>query len=173
MLGQDCDDFEIIVLDDASTNGSAAYLDSIDDPRLRVLHCPKQGLTKLLNVGLREVHGPFVARMDADDISLHHRLSVQCWFLETHPDVVALGCQAEVIDEDGRLQYTWAFPVENVPAKLALFRNEASFVHPGVMFRRDAVLAVGGYDESLRCTQDRDLWWKLADRANSTITPSP
>jgi glycosyltransferase involved in cell wall biosynthesis len=173
LLRQDCDDFEIIALDDASTDGSAAYLDSIDDPRLRVLHCPKQGLTKLLNVGLREARGPLVARMDADDISLPHRLRVQRSFLEAHPDVVTLGCQAEVVDEGGRLQYTWAFPVENVPAKLALFRNEASFVHPGVMFRRDAVLAVGGYNESLPCTQDRDLWWKLADQGKFHNHPEP
>ena len=82
--------------------------------------------------------------MDADDISLHHRLSAQGLFLETHPDVVALGCQAEVIDEDGRLQYTWAFPGRKSACQAARFRNEACFVHPGVMFRRDAVLAVRG-----------------------------
>src|SRR5690348_7664631 len=62
LFAQDCDDFEIVAIDDASTDGSADYLDGISDPRLRVLHCPKQGLTRLLNLGLREARAPLVAR---------------------------------------------------------------------------------------------------------------
>ncbi len=164
LLEQDCDDFEIVVLDDASTDGSAEYLDGIDDSRLRVLHCPKQGLTKLLNVGLREARGSLVARMDADDVSAPHRLSVQRSFMEANADAVVLGCQSEVIDLGGRSQGIWEFPAEDVATKLLLFRNQTPFVHPGVMFRRDVAMAVGGYDESLPYCQDRDLWWKLAHR---------
>src|SRR4051794_34124457 len=84
LLQQDIGDLEIIALDDASTDGSGAYLDGIEDSRLRVLHFPKQGLTKLLNIGLREARGSLVARMDADDISLPDRLRLQRAFLEDH-----------------------------------------------------------------------------------------
>jgi hypothetical protein len=102
--------------------------------------------------------------MDADDISLPQRLSLQRSFLEAHSEVVALGCQAELIDENGRPDGLFPGPVGNLSTKLALFRYQTPFLHPSAMFRRDAALAVGGYDESLACIQDRDFWWKLADR---------
>src|SRR5262245_61704838 len=73
ILQQTFTDFEVLALDDASTDGSGAYLDSIDDPRMRVFHLPKAGYTTNLNVGLREARAGLVARMDADDISLPAR----------------------------------------------------------------------------------------------------
>ena len=171
ILGQEYGGFELLALDDASSDGSAAYLDALDDPRVRVLHLPKGGLTKNLNVGLREARGAYIARMDADDVALPSRLRLQLGFLEGNPGVVAVGCQALNLDRDGRLGEGRAYPVSSLEAKLTLIQRFIPFVHPGTMFRRDDVLAVGGYDEDYGTTQDRDLWWRLSTRGKFANLP--
>jgi glycosyltransferase involved in cell wall biosynthesis len=171
LLAQEGVDFEVIALDDASTDDGGAYLDGVRDARLRVLHLPRMGLTRALNVGLRESAAPLVARMDADDVSLPGRLAAQRRFLDADPGVVVVGCQAEVIDGEGRRQSDWNFPADDLGIKLMLARDETPLLHPGVMARREAVMAVGGYDESLACAQDRDLWWRLIDRGRFANLP--
>ncbi|QDV36641.1 glycosyltransferase family 2 protein [Tautonia plasticadhaerens] len=164
ILGQDMADLELIALDDASTDGGRAYLDALGDPRVRVFHLPKRGLTRNLNVGLREARGVYVARMDADDVSMPSRLGAQRRHLDENPGVVAVGCQALEIDGEGRPTGPWHFPTGDLEIKLDLFRDVTPMVHPGVMFRSQTVLDLGGYDESFATAQDRDLWWRLADR---------
>ena len=154
-------DIEIIVLNDASTDGSAAYLDSVSDSRVRVHHCEKQGLVSLLNRGLSLATAPYVARMDADDISLPHRLARQLAAFEASARLVACGCQATVIGRNGEATGTLAYPRENALAKATLL-TAPPFPHPGVMFRKDAALAVGGYRD-LTPAEDYDMWWRLAD----------
>ncbi|QDV36640.1 glycosyltransferase family 2 protein [Tautonia plasticadhaerens] len=171
ILGQDFGEFELLALDDASTDGGAAYLDTLDDPRVRVFHLPKRGLTRNLNLGLREARGVYVARMDADDVSMPSRLRRQLEFLERNPEVVVVGCQALNLDRDGRLVDERNYPVSSLEAKLALIQGYISFVHPGTMFRREDVLAVGGYDEDYGTTQDRDLWWRLSTRGKFANLP--
>ena len=171
ILGQEYGGFELLALDDASSDGSAAYLDALDDPRVRVLHLPKGGLTKNLNVGLREARGAYIARMDADDVALPSRLGAQRRLLDEEPGVVAVGCQAMEIDGEGRPTGPWHFPTGDLEIKLDLFRDVTPMVHPGVMFRSRAVIDLGGYDESFVAAQDRDLWWRLVDRGRFANLP--
>lgn len=171
ILEQNLADFELLALDDASTDGSAEYLDGLTDSRVRVFHLPKQGLTRSLNQGLRDARGAYIARMDADDVALPARLECQWRFLEAHPEVVAVGCQADQIDADGRSIEPWGFPVDDAAIRYALFRNLAPLLHPGVMMRRSALEAIGGYDERFETAQDRDLWWRLAVRGRLANVP--
>jgi hypothetical protein len=85
--------------------------------------------------------------------------------------VAVVGCQAEMIDQDGRSEGFWIWPLGNLVTKLALFRYETPFLHPCVMFRRDDAMVLGGYDEALPCIQDRDFWWKFADRGRFCHLP--
>jgi hypothetical protein len=100
--------------------------------------------------------------MDSDDISRPNRLSTQVDYLEQNPDVVAVGCQARFMDENGGLLGPWKFETNDFLVRYDLLTNKTPIVHPGVMMRRDKVVSIGGYDESLMTAQDRDLWWKLA-----------
>jgi glycosyltransferase involved in cell wall biosynthesis len=161
LLRQTLSDVEIIALDDASTDGSSDYLAGVRDSRVRVFHMPKQGHASLLNFGLTQARAAYVARMDADDVSQPDRLAKQVAFLDDDPDVVLCGCQVMVIDECGRLGHTLQYELDDLGIRYRLL-SCSPFAHPGVLFRRDAVIGVGGYDAKMVPSEDYELWWRLA-----------
>src|SRR5262245_18828577 len=131
LLEQTLTDIEMLALDDASTDGSGAYLDSIQDPRLRVIHLPRLGLSRALNIGLQEARAPLAARMDADDVALPERLLLQFEFLRQHPDVVVCGCQADIIDHGGSRVGQMRYECQDALIRYRLLA-QAPFPHPGV-----------------------------------------
>jgi glycosyltransferase involved in cell wall biosynthesis len=160
ILGQTHRDLELLVVDDGSTDGSGELLDHLVDPRVRVLHQPNRGLVVTLNTGLEKATHNLVARMDADDVSDPRRLELQVRHLAEHPQVAAVGCCYDVIDEDDtvvRSVHT-AASVQYLHRQL-YFRNVLP--HAGMTFRRSAVLAVGGYRD-VGPVEDYDLWIRLS-----------
>jgi glycosyltransferase involved in cell wall biosynthesis len=103
VLSQTFKDFEFLILDDGSTDGSLAILKghAERDPRIRLTSRPNKGLAPTLNELMDQARGEFVARMDADDVSLPERLERQADYLRKHPDCVIVGCHALVMDSDG------------------------------------------------------------------------
>jgi glycosyltransferase involved in cell wall biosynthesis len=111
ILCQSCADFEFIIVDDASTDNTAKILDGYDDPRIVRLHNPANlGLTRSLNRGLNICRGEFIARQDADDVSLPSRFEVQLTYLEQHPEIGVLGTQMDIINELGDLVGKYEVP---------------------------------------------------------------
>lgn len=165
LLHQSFSNFELIVIDDASTDGTPAILQSIRDPRVRLLHNDRNlGLARSLNRGIAAATGEYVARQDADDVSEPDRLRRQVAYLDAHPDVALLGSAHREIDPDGR-------PIRDVDAHCShttlvwamLFY--CPFVHSAVMFRRQTVVdAVGVYDPSYRYSMDFEYWSRIAAR---------
>ena len=101
ILIQTLTDFEFIIIDDGSTDGTSDALATYDDPRIRVVREDHKGLTASLQIGFELASGELFARQDSDDISLRTRLEVQVRFLESHPKVIALGTSCAEIDEHG------------------------------------------------------------------------
>ncbi len=166
VLSQSCDDMEVVVVDDGSTDGTPRILREFmsGDKRLHVITQPNRGLTSALNVGWRAARGKFIARIDADDIMLPHRLSQQAAFLEEHPECVAVGCQMIFVDEDGDPVLRHDLPTNHEEIDDQLMRGVAGVIpHPGAMLRRSALEAVGGYREAFTVAQDYDLWLRLAE----------
>jgi glycosyl transferase family 2 len=164
ILAQSCRDFELLVVDDGSTDATAAILASYDDRRLRVLRNERNvGLTRSLNRGLRVARGALIARQDADDMSSPERLARQVAFLESHPDVVVLGTQFVSLDAwRHRLMTLWMRCETPLGIRWQLL-FENPFVHSSVMFRRDVIVDhYGGYDERFRTNQDIELWSRIA-----------
>jgi glycosyltransferase involved in cell wall biosynthesis len=161
MLGQTAGDLELIVIDDGSTDGTAALLATIADPRLRVERQAPTGLTPSLNRALGLARAPLVARLDADDVALPERLARQRAFLGAHPDVGLLGTGAREIDAAGREVRVVSPPEDDRAIRRALIRRNP-FVHSSVMMRRSAVAEAGGYDERLPVAQDYDLWMRMS-----------
>ncbi len=165
ILNQTFRDFELMIIDDASTDSTPEIISSYPDPRIRVLKNETNlGLTKSLNKGLKEAVGEYVARMDADDISLPERLVQQVSYLDKHPDIALIGCRVEVIDDKGQslgISHSLATTRESIFYWL-IFNNVLT--HSSVMFRRDVVMNLGGYDESHRYVEDYGLWNKLSLR---------
>jgi glycosyltransferase involved in cell wall biosynthesis len=154
-------DFEFLVIDDASTDGSLDVLrgHAAADPRIRLIAFEKNlGLGAVLERGVREARAPLIARMDADDVSVPGRLARQAEYFRAHPGTDVLGGYALDVDAQGRPVRERRVPIE--PARIAALVWTNPFVHSTVMFRREAVLGVGSYDASLRRRQDYDLWFR-------------
>lgn len=166
VLVQTFRDFELIAVDDGSTDGSLAVLLRCRDSRLRVLcNARNQGVIASLNRGLVEARGEYVARVDADDPSHPERFAKQVDFLDRNPDVVLIGARHRAVDDRGRVIDVEpdARPTahdEIFPTLLA----KNVFVHSAVMFRRAAVVAAGGYDPRAQHAEDYDLWLRLSER---------
>lgn len=161
ILAQTFRDFELLVIDDASTDDSAAIVESYRDPRIRMLRNEaNQGLTKSLNRGLRDARGSLIARHDADDRSHPQRLEQQVAWFDAHPQGALVGTQPRIIDEHGwEIGKVVKATSETGIRWQSMFSNP--FIHTAVMFRRDVVLGLGGYDETFRFNQDFELWSRM------------
>lgn len=164
ILNQHFDDFEFLVVDDASTDGTQAILRSYRDPRIRVLVNEQHlGLSRSLNRGIGEARGRYIARTDADDISEPERLARQVQLLDGRPDIALVGSCYTIIDEEGRETGRRWVPCDQHEIRWMLqFCN--AFAHSAVMLRRQVLNTVGHYDESLAYAMDYDLWLRIAAR---------
>lgn len=172
VLAQTFQDFELIVVDDGSTDGTPATLQRRADRRIRVIRQRQTGQTPALNVALRQAGAPLIARMDADDVALPERLTRQVAFLDAHPSVGLLGTGSHEISPDGARLSTHVPPVDDRSIRRVLIRKNP-FVHSAVMFRRAAVDAAGLYDESFVVAQDYDLWLRMSRVTRLANLPEP
>ena len=163
--GQTYRDIRIIVVDDGSEDDSPKLLSAwaARDSRTEVIRRPNGGIVAALNKGLEHCSATYLARFDADDIAFPNRLEWQRNFLEANPACVGVGCAVQHIDEDGARIH--GLPQPGAPGKgdpeWAPAR-EPYIIHPFLMARREAVMAVGGY-RFVPNSEDSDLFWRLAE----------
>jgi glycosyltransferase involved in cell wall biosynthesis len=160
-------DFEVVVVDDGSTDATPHILQrwAAQDSRFTVLRIPHTGITAALNAGLARCRAPFVARMDSDDRSAPERLALQAGYLAAHPSTAVVSCRVQGFPEGQvrlgfQLYLEWLNSlVSDADIRREIF-IESPVAHPSVMFRREAVRAVGGYQER-GWAEDYDLWLRL------------
>jgi len=167
LSAQSFEDWELVAVDDGSTDGTAGILAQAAqrDPRVRVLTCGK-GLVPALNQGLAQCRAPLVARMDGDDVSHPERLAAQVAYLATHAGVGLVACSFRHFPRHrigtGMAGYEkWQNLLSTHEAIVSDLFVESPFVHPSVMFRRSAVEGVDGYRD-MGWPEDYDLWLRLA-----------
>ncbi|MGV3483620.1 MAG: glycosyltransferase family 2 protein [Planctomycetaceae bacterium] len=171
ILSQSLAAFEFIIVDDGSTDATPDYLDAIDDPRVTVIHQPRQGQQAAAHRAILAAAAPLIARMDSDDVSHPDRLAQQVSFLDAHPEVGLVGSQITRRGEAGSGLRSH-FPTDHQRITDDLMHNRHSMCNPATMFRRELYFRVGGYWQH-NIAEDWDLFLKIADVAKLANLEQP
>jgi glycosyltransferase involved in cell wall biosynthesis len=165
VFAQTMSDWELVVVDDGSTDGSLAILTEMaaTEPRMKVISRPNSGICQALNDGLKIAQGEYIAKLDADDLAEPDRFARQLAFLKTHPDVVLVGGAWRMIDEAGRYLTTLNGPLDNAAIQQLALRGHAAVTHSCAMMRRSALDAIGGYDTYFKTNIDHDMLLRIGE----------
>jgi hypothetical protein len=171
ILGQGFGDFELLVIDDASRDGSLDYVRGLGDPRVRVIaQETNQGIRRNYNRGLAEARGRYIAVMDQDDVSEPMRLERQLAFMEAHPEVGLCGCQVTLIgDKPGP---SWVRYHASDDLRIALL-FENPFCHPSVMLRASVLRAHGLNYPDYPYAEEYALWTRISRHASLANLEEP
>jgi hypothetical protein len=174
LLAQTFGEFELVAIDDASSDGSRALLESraARDSRLRLLVNDRNiGLPASLNRGLDACRAEIVARADADDVYDARYLETQLALLRSKPAAGVVSSAFHKIDGDGRLLNSFLPPLDDAAIRAELLFTNC-MTHPTTVFRKSIVQAAGGYDESYWTAQDYELWARLRARTRFANSPA-
>ncbi len=165
MMAQTFTDFELIAINNGSTDRSAAVLDGLSDERVRVFHQENRGLAAALNRGIAEARGRYIARQDHDDWAAPTRLAKQVAVLEATPDLALLGTRAAIYVGDEPSGRFHDHPLDDAALRFELLFDNP-FVHSSVMIRKSALEEVGGYctDPTRQPPEDYELWSRIVRR---------
>jgi cellulose synthase/poly-beta-1,6-N-acetylglucosamine synthase-like glycosyltransferase len=165
ILTQTFTDFELIAINNGSSDGTATVLDRMRDPRLRVFHQDDMGLAAALNRGIALARGQYIARQDHDDWAKPTRLEKQVAFLDANPDCALVGTRAEIWVGDRKTMRVHDHPTGNAALQFELLFDNP-FVHSSILLRKSALDVVGGYsvDPARQPPEDYELWSRIARR---------
>ncbi len=171
ILDQTYHNFEFIIIDDGSSDDSLNILKvyQAQDERIKIISHKNMGLTKSLNVAVENSKGKYIARQDADDVSLKERLEKQVSFLEEHKDIALLGTnQFEVNGED---EHVGRYYDDDKINSIVYLVNP--FAHTSVMFRKEEFIKLGKYDESFTTSQDFEAWMRVSGAGKISMLKEP
>ena len=158
VLEQSFADFELLIVNDGSTDDTADIINSFNDERIVVLGQENKGVAAALNKGLRHARAPYIARFDADDVCYPYRLQVQYDFITSHPYYSIIGSGVDYTDVNGDLIFTWQPDALSHNQIRQLSYRICPFIHSSVFYKRDTVLNAGGYNELAYTFEDHFLW---------------
>lgn len=174
VLSQTFSDFELIIINDGSTDNTDKIIKSFNDPRIIYIKQNNLGVSKSLNKGLKIASGKYIAKLDADDICFPFRLEKQYEFMENNPSYVVCGSYTEVIDENGEYIYTFKnVPIENEDIQKQ-FRIKNCIVHSSSFYRREVAIEIGGYYEPIKqYFEDFMFFFNIIKKGNAYNFPQP
>ncbi|HLY69688.1 MAG TPA: glycosyltransferase family 2 protein [Puia sp.] len=163
VLNQTFPDFELLIIDDGSTDNTADIVGSFTDERIVLIRQKNQGIAMALNAGLRAARAEYIARFDADDVCYPNRLDMQYAFMVSHPDHVVVGSDVDYVDVDGHFIFAHQAPaytnrqIKNLPYSVC------PFIHSSVLFRK-SIIPDGGYNRHAHTFEDHFLWLQVMNQ---------
>lgn len=174
VLRQTYRNFELLIVNDGSTDRTQMIVEAFRDDRIILINKEKnEGVAAALNTGLIHARAGYIARFDADDICVPERLEKQLRFLQQNPEHILVGSDVDYILDNGEFLFSFkciAHTHEDIMQKLYFY---TPFAHPAVMFKKEAVMNVGGYQENAHNFEDYLLWINLAKSGRMQNLPEP
>lgn len=161
VLNQTFTDFELLIVNDGSTDDTEKIIRSYPDKRIKLVNRANGGVSAALNTGLEEAKGKYIARFDADDICYPFRLEQQYAFMRSHPDYIIIGSDADYVSESGVFLFKYlniGHTNEEINERINIY---CPFVHSTVFYLKDAVIQAGGYEVKAHSFEDYFLWMRL------------
>lgn len=158
VIAQSFADFELLIINDGSTDDTEALIKSYKDARIRLHTQENKGVIGALNYGLQLAKGEYIARFDADDICYADRLKIQYEYMRGHPGCVLLGGASDYIDKDGNYLFEWQPPAYDTESLKKCIQKISPFDHPTVIYKRDVALLIGGYPNGAIHFEDHIFW---------------
>lgn len=170
VLNQTYKNFELLIVDDGSTDKSVEIARSFNDSRIRIHKKQHTGLADTLNEGISLSQGEWIARIDSDDIALNNRLELQSSFLAANSELDVIGGNSLYFSESGKIEFAVRVPAEDSLIRKMLDIHNP-FNHSAVTFRKNRIVEGGGYDPSFDCYEDFELWHRLRHKLRFAIVP--
>ena len=173
VLDQSFKDYELLIVDDGSTDDTLTVIRQFKDPRIRVLCKEKEGISVALNTGLQMARATYIARFDADDICMSSRLERQVLFLDGHPAYLVIGSDAEYISENGEHLFHFRCAGHTHREIIGNLYKHCPVILFAAMYRKEAILGIGGYSLHAHNFEDHVLWVQLLKTGKCCNLPEP